>query len=510
MSFIDARDLPEGTDIEADIVIIGGGMAGIAIAREWTGSSRTVAVIESGGREFDEAAQDLYAGTGVVRAPGNEDFQIDSYLFESRYRALGGSGNIWGGKCVPLDPADFEKRDWLPMTGWPLTRAELQPYYDRACALLEIPAFPDGEVEPEEEGRPPLRIHGDFFAAPRRFTHLSGAVDKAAFDQFRTGFAEAANIRVYLNANVREILAARSRRKIDGLDIACLNGKRHRAKGRGYILAAGGIENVRLLLASNSTFKNGVGNESDHLGRYFQGHVTYGVYDDPDELNTGLAISDAERAMALYTDNGRDKLHCVIASTLEGQRRFKTGNFTTTLFNRKPPQRQDIASLFALAGRLDHGQGATPQNLACFFMSEQFPNPESRITLDPARDDALGMPRVRLEWVYSQKDIDTLEASIAGLAAALGAEGLGRVCWPVAASGLVSIMGRSRHHMGTTRMHKDAEHGVVDEDCRIHGISNLYVAGSSVFPTSGIANPTLTLLALAIRLSDHLKRRMGK
>jgi choline dehydrogenase-like flavoprotein len=502
MAFIDARTLPNATEIEADLIIIGGGLAGLAIAKQWANSGKRIAVLESGGREMDQETQALYAGAGVMRAPGNADRPIDDYLIQSRVRALGGSGNVWGGKCVPLDEADFARRDWLNRTGWPVTRAEMQPYYDRACDLLQIERFNRDWNDAPEPDRPPLRINGDFFSAPRRFSQVSGWADRARFDAFCGEFVEASqNITVYLHANVTNI-RMRGASRVQGLDVACLNGLRHTARARTYILATGGIENVRLLLASG-----GIGNHSDLLGRCFMGHVTFGVYENPEGLDTMLAISDGHN-MSLYTNNGRGVTHCVLATSLEGQRRFGTGNFTTTLASAGASPNPEDAAVLALVSQLD-ARGAAARHYPCFFMSEQLPNLESRITLLQEHTDALGMPRVRLDWVYSERDIANLERSIAALGDALGAEGKGRVRWPVARSQLLSILSTSRHHMGTTRMSPDPDDGVVDEHCRVHGVRNLYVAGSSVFPTSGIANPTLTLIALAMRLSDHLKHEMG-
>lgn len=505
MAFIDARTLPEATEIEADLIIIGGGMAGIAIAREFAGANKRVAVLESGGQEFDAGIQDLYRGAGMMRAPDNPDRNIDAYLHESRYRALGGAGNVWGGKCVPLDPSDFAEREWLTHTGWPFTRAQLQPFYDRACRLLQIPLFDrDWDTQPEE-GRPPLGLGGarEFFSAPRYFSPVTGYADRARFDEFRTGFANAANIDVYLHANVTAIEPHRNGHRIGGLRIATLDGKRHTARGRAYVLATGGIENVRLLLAS------GLGERSDWIGRCFMGHVTFGAFEETQPMSL-VAVSDGARNMSLYVDNGRDKTHCVLAATLDAQRRLQIGNFTTTIFGMNDPPPAEGPAVLALAAALDRGASAAPgRALPCFFMSEQLPHRESRITLDPANTDALGMPRVRLDWNYTAQDMDVLERAIAALGTALGAEGVGRLCWPVARSNLLSILNTSRHHMGTTRMNRSDELGVVDTDCRMHGLSNLYIAGSSVFPTSGIANPTLTLIALAMRMSDHLKRELG-
>jgi len=506
MAFIDARTLPNASEISADLIIIGGGMAGIAIAKEWANAGKSVAILESGGREPDEAVQALYAGTGVMRAPDNPDRNIDPYLIQSRYRALGGSGNAWGGKCGPLDPADFAERAWLTRTGWPMTRAQLQPYYDRACRLLEIPLFDrDYDANPLPD-RPPLIAGDDFFSAPRAYSQISGWADRERFDRFRTDFAEAANVSVYLNANVTQIRLRSNGRQVEALDVACLNGNRHSARAANYILAAGGIENVRILLASNGVAREGVGNHSDLVGRCFQGHVTFRAFEHPDGLNSGLAITNGQ-STTLYTNSARNVVHCVLGASLEGQRRHRTGNFTTTFFD-GPPQDGEAGAIAALAGRLD-ANGAPAGWKPCFFMSEQLPNPESRITLHEGHVDALGMPYLHLDWVYSRADLDNLERSIAALGNALGAAGIGRVRWPVERSALLSVLNTSRHHMGTTRMSRDADDGVVDENARVHGVRNLYIAGSSIFPTSGIINPTLTIIALAMRLSDHLKRHMG-
>ena len=505
MAIIDARDLPEGTEIEADLVIIGGGMAGIAIATEWAGANKSVAILESGGLEFDQTIQDLYRGSGVMRAPDNSDASLDDYTWQSRMRILGGSAAIWGGKCVPLDEADFTRRDWLSRTGWPMTRAQLQPYYDRACRLLEVPLFDRDFDSAQEEGRPPLTVNGarEFFSAPRYFSPIGGS-DQEKFDRFRTGPSEAVNVNVYLHANVTEIRRRRRGRRISDLAVACLNGKHHSVRGRAYVLATGGIENVRLLLASN------LGNDSDQLGRNFMGHVTYGQFEDEKPISM-LAISDAQRAMTLYTDNGRDKVHCVLAATLEAQRRFTMGNFTATLVSATFPPNANVEATRTLAAMLDqNGIGAEPaQRVATYFMAEHMPNPESRITLDAANVDPLGMPKVRLDWVYTRRDLDNLEAGVNALAQVLGESNTGRVCWPVPRSEWLAGFSPSRHHMGATRMSVDRDEGVVDINCRVHGIDNLYVAGCSVFPTSGIANPSLTLVALAMRMSDHLKRDLG-
>lgn len=493
MAIIDARTLPDASPIEADLVIIGGGLAGIALAKELSGDPLKVVILESGGLEMDMEVQALYAGSGVQTAPGNPDRPFDAYPIQSRVRALGGSGLVWGGKCAPLDPADFAERAWIPHSGWPINRAQMQPYYDRACDLLEIPRFPLQRPASQDPALQPLALDpaDGFFPAPREFSKFTGGRDKAAFDAFRTTFAEAPNITVYLHANVVKI--RREGDRVGGLDVACLDGKRHTARARRYVLATGGLENVRLLLASD-----GLGNRNDLVGRFFQGHVTYSNDGDDQNEGTAIAISRPE-PVNLYAPGKGLMSHCVIGSGLAGQQRMKTGNFTATLFRADAP---DPDSKTIAKANAHEGDG---QLLGYFAMAEHFPNPDSRVTLDPEHKDALGVPRVRLTWAYGDKDHADLERSVAGLSDALGASGEGRMCWAIPRSKLLATSSASRHHMGTTRMHADPKKGVVDADLRLHEAKNLYVAGSSVFPTSGIANPTLTILALCMRLADHLK-----
>jgi choline dehydrogenase-like flavoprotein len=503
MAIIDARALPDASVLEADLVIIGGGLAGITLAKELAGGALKVVVLESGGREMEPETQALYAGACVQKADGNKDRPLDAYPIQSRVRALGGSGHVWGGKCGPLDPADFAERGWIPYSGWPVSREAMQPYYDRACDLLEIDRFPLERPRTTAPNLQPLALDSKdgFFPAPRVVSRISGRANRLAFDRFRTSFAEAPNIDVYLYANVVRI--RRERNTITGLDIACLDGKRHKAKATRYVLATGGIENVRLLLASDN-----LGNRHDLVGRFFQGHLTYSNDSDTQREGSAFAASRAE-PLDLYAPADRYGDHCVIGAGLAAQKRMKTGNFTATLFratfsNADPTVAAETQTISKASARLD--KGLPRSNLLGFFaMTEHFPNPDSRITLDPDHKDALGMPRIRLDWVHGRKDYADLEKTIDGLAIALGASGEGRLCWSLRPDELLASSNASRHHMGTTRMHDDPRKGVVDANGRLHEADNLYVAGSSVFPTSGIVNPTLTILALTIRLADHLK-----
>lgn len=505
---IDTRQLESGSLIESDLVVIGGGMAGITIAREFAGSGIDVCILESGGEEPDPAVQDLYRGSARMTGPGNPDKAIDDYLTSSRFRYYGGSGNAWGGKSVPLDPSDFREREWIALSGWPMTREELQPWFDRACDLLGIPRFPADNSAHWSEERPALDLgEAGFESLPRYFTDHTGAIKDNEYGAFKFGVTEEPGVDVHLHANVVDIVLDDAGNQVEALEVATLDGRRLQARGRCYVLATGGIENARLLLASNGG--KGIGNTSGFVGRCFQGHVNFGIYEGAAGRNTSLFFSMLDQPLPLYLDGERDQAQAVLAATWEAQQQARLPNFTVTMF--KPwynPQSssQAVMDMAAIVdGRLVRLDAETPagKHLQCYFKIEQSPNPESRITLGGERDP-LGMPRVRLDWAFDEEDFAGLERGVAFMRRELGRLGLGRVEWPLLRDELIEIMSLARHHMGTTRMATDPGRGIVDADCRVHEVQNLYVAGSSVFPTSGNANPTLTLIALAMRLSHHL------
>ncbi len=507
----DIATLAEGSVISADLVIIGGGMAGIALARQWAGNARTVAILESGGREVEAATQDLYGGTATLAGDGNTDLAMNDYPSTSRARLYGGSTHWWGGKCVPLDDADFTERPWIKHSGWPMSRAELQPYYDRASDLFGIQRFNKDYTRPQIEARPPVNINGSVHITtlPRDNTIVSGRFAGKAFDDFLHDFTDAPNIAIYLHANVVDFNMAETRERLDSLGIATLDGKRYTARGKVYVLACGGMENARLLLSANSRNGARFGHRSDALGRYFQGHTTIAKDRTATAAGTQVQFTNPPASLSLYTDRDPKAPHAVLGATLTGQKRYGGAAFTVTLDVDAQAGTADEQALRTMAMRIDQGGTARPDaSCACYFMTETVPNPLSRITLGDTKD-ALGVPRLDVRWEYSADALDRFDASLAGFARELGLSSAGRGCIPIKRSELVALMSPSRHHMGTTRMSADPAIGVVDPQLKCHDADNLYVAGSSVFPTSGIANPSLTIVALTLRLSDHLKQKLG-
>ena len=500
---VDAAQLTENSRLEADVVIVGGGVAGITLARQLADTGLSVLVLESGGEKPEPRTQSLYEGTMTLGGPGNAPRPLNEYLVSSRVRCLGGSGNVWGGKCAPLDPVDFEKRDWIRHSGWPIDRAGLQPFYDRACALLELPRFgeqPASVVGPDE---PLLAGRASSLAIrPRCYTRITGLAPGDAYAGFKRSATSHERVTVCLHANVTAIKLDERGQRVESLDVQELDGRKHRAVGRTYVLAAGGIENVRLLLASNDVQRDGIGNHSDWLGRGFQGHTTISQ-----EEGTCMSLLREDSQLGLFNNQQRDRPHAVIGLSDAAQHRYRTVNFTATLMGERAAAPKAEACVTKLAQRIATAPATARRSV--YFMIEHTPNRDSRITLSRDQRDELGLPRVHLDMRYGEPEFDSIAAAIGCLATELGRLDIGRVRWAGKREQLVQCMDSpSRHHMGATRMARASRQGVVDEQCRVHGVDNLYVAGSSVFPTSGIANPTLTLLALTFRLGDHLATAM--
>jgi choline dehydrogenase-like flavoprotein len=498
---IDAEELPTGSAIQADTVIVGGGMAGIALARQLADAGFRVAILESGGEGPDPRVQDLYAGTMTVGAAAGSE-RLDEYLTASRVRCFGGSGNVWGAKCGPLDPIDFERRAWVPHSGWPISRVQLQPFYDRACDLLELPRFAVPASDPERE---PLfdRASPAFTRRTRAYTRYTGALPGGPYKDYKAAASTHARIAVYLHANVTRIAMAADGRQVQSMEVRTLNGRVHIARGATYVLATGGIENVRLMLASNDVVPQGIGNHSDWLGRGFQGHST--VVRD----NTSLWTTRPAANLADFDITATDRPHTVLGVSDALQRKTGHLNFTVTMTG--PVRKADAASAAVTRIAQQLSSQADASHRSIYFMTEHAPDRDSRITLDLNSRDALGLPRVRLDMRHGQLELDTLEQSTTLLARELGRLGLGRLRWAGSRQDWTdSLKSLSRHHMGATRMATSPADGVVDEYGRVHGVANLYVAGSSVFPTSGITNPTLTLLALGFRMGDRMIAEKGR
>lgn len=545
---IDSYELPDGTMLDADVCIVGAGAAGITLALEFAGSGIDVLLLEAGGTAEEEDTQALYAGS-VAEA------RLHSPPDRYRQRRFGGTTTIWGGRCMPFDAIDFVSRDYVPHSGWPLSLDSLAPYYPKANRLAEAGAF---AYTVEGAFRRPVRSIIDGFDS-KNFTSNTLERFSCPTDfgrRYGHKLAAASNIRTLLHANVTDLKLDRDGRRVERATVRNLRGATFDVRARHFVLAAGGLEIPRLLLASRDVQKSGIGNQHDVVGRYYMCHLagTIGaikIERPPASVWHGYEISD-------------EGIYCRRRFALResAQRRLGLGNFVARLHHPRiaePGHRNAVLSLLFLAqafipyeyrirlagtGRRDlttwlqHGRNVVAGSLdaagfawhmlrdrklaerkfpsiiikskanlySLDFHAEQQPNPSSRIGLTDDRD-ALGMPRIRVDWRYTAGDLDTVSRSIALLADDFRTGRIGTFDYdPQTVEEEMTRFGAyGGHHIGTARMGTDPRSSVVDSDCRVHGIENLFIAGSATFPTSSQANPTLTIVALALRLAGRLR-----
>lgn len=545
MTLTDALTIPENTLIETDVCIIGAGAAGITIAREFVNQPHQVCLLESGGLNYEENTQSLAQGENV----GVPYFPIK----ETRARQLGGSTNLWGGWSRPLDEIDFAHRSWMPYSGWPFAKAELDPYYQRAQNFCGLGPF-EYDFSDWEEALNQIQRQQFSFAGEDILTYLWQIIPPShlRFGQaYKADLAQAQNINAIIHANVLNIETNDTAKTVKRLRVATLDGKQFWVQAKVFILAVGGIENPRLLLNSREVQSNGLGNQNDLVGRFFMEH--------PYLVSGKVLLSNSA---PLYTQKNLQIDEVFMGTALgisaAAQEREQTLNFATRLLpipeewvdaiNRlkckvqhligsEPAQSVYHKSFPSLhEGRRDYGEAPIGEDVlkvatnldrvgarvyaklfskkfysrqsnfcSMHLIGEQAPNPDSRITLGSERD-RFGLNQVKLDWRLSSIDKYTIVRSQELIAEAFERSGAGKYQIELTDDDTTwqSVIG-SYHHIGTTRMSSNPQQGVVNEQCQVHGINNLYVTGSSVFPTSGLSNPTLTIIALAIRLADHIK-----
>lgn len=524
MTILTPSDIGSVDRIETDLCIIGAGAAGITIARELMESGLRIALLAGGAADFTHRAQFLYHGRNIGResfAPG-----------KSRFRMFGGSTTRWAGQCRPFDPVDFEKREQVPHSGWPIAAKELEAYYHRAAEVCDLDDWRFDAPELTACRENPL---GD--VEPVRYRHGQN-VDFAK--AYGAELHASQNIEVYLDTHAMEIV--RDANRITHVSARTGAGRSLDFTSRAFVLACGGIENARLLLVSRAKDKNGLGNENDLVGRYFMDHPFF--FGGSLELNSGVG-PEAVFALEGYEQAGVNQpSHGAIALS-ESTRRKEGANGAAVFFVSRPAHKSSKSflskggvamtrvldvllhrelpdgrlrrHLFAL---LTHpgdvarstferitGVVVKRRTLAARFTLETTPNPDSRVRLDPNRRDRFGMPHVTVDWQLNDKDLQGLDMFQEGLIKLFETNGVGHLSLHGSKDrdGFPFGMEGGKHHMGTTRMSKDPGTGVVDPQCRLHCVENLFVAGSSVFPTGGYVNPTLTIVALALRLADHLR-----
>jgi len=533
---------------EIDVCIVGGGAAGLTLADALRGSGLTVLVLEAGGLKQTAAAQDPYRGEVA-------DPAVHPWLEHFRVRAIGGASRAWGGRCLPFDPIDFEDRPWVPGPGWPIDLQSLTDDYQAAQVAAEAGAFDydpatalpgaQAELAPGLDG-PDIVTRLERFSRPTNF-----------WMRFGETLAKDPLVHVLMDAPTLAIRLTADGGGVDHLEVRSPDGTVTPVRARHYVIAAGGLESVRLLLASDDIRPGGVGGDSGHLGRYYMSHLaaTAGrvVFSDPAHVAFDYALDAAgvyvRRRLTLtaaaqrrtgcmniafrtHLPNPADPAHGdAILSAMylvkdlvlyEYSRKLREQRPTPGLiarhlgnvarnpwalarFSRRWVEKRVLADRKLPSVVL----GSPSGEYALEFHAEQAPNPDSRLTLSEARDQ-LGQRRLRVDWRMTEQDASSLQTAYGVLAAELARTRTGILHYhPDEVAARARAEGAyGGHHIGAARMSASPREGVVDSQCRVHGVGNLHMASAAVFPSSGQANPTLTLLALTHRLAVRLKQEI--
>jgi choline dehydrogenase-like flavoprotein len=512
------ESLQDKSKLRSDICIVGTGPAGITLAKELIDSGLKVAILESGDFEFDPDTQNLYAGEIVDNLPPVP-------LDVSRLRYFGGTSNHWEGVCGPFDPIDFRARDWIPNSGWPLTRGELDPFYKKAQQLIGLGPYEYRSSAWSNENWDLFDIAGTDIAHAMRqsYPQRFGPV-------YQKDLEKAENVHVILNANLTGIRTNEAFDHVTAVEATALGGKSITIDAKNVVLACGGVENARLLLAF------GFNSKLPALGRYFNFHP---------HLLTGQLLLERpilhSRFPYRWHDINDTKIMHQFLLSEQVQEREKLPNHAATIEEIRLPYTKGYSSAKRLYSRLRGTRnfdnflddlydlltdldGAYTQwnrrhaehqisllNVETYL--EQSPHPDSRIFLSEDKD-ALGMPRAKIDWAYFADEPARVQRFNELLALSFGAAGIGRMkifdnmTDPANFEELVREQSTGEHQIGATRMSEDPESGVVDSNCTVHGFNNLFCAGSSVFSTASWINPTTTIVALAVRLAEHLQSHL--
>ncbi|OBA57541.1 choline dehydrogenase [Mycobacterium sp. 1100029.7] len=549
------EEFAPSTTIETDVVVVGSGAVGIATALELAAAGVRVALIESGLERADEAAQDL----ATLDSRQDDYYHSRSELMVRRQ--VGGTTALWGGRCVKFDPIDFEHRPITEQAPWPIGDDDIEPYRQRACDWAacgkavfnarEIPeianddlvaGLPDGAVRTTDLER---------WALPTRFGR-----------EYRSALRDTANLTVWTGLTCTEIVTTEAGDSVDHLVVKTLDGRQGRVVATDYVLATGGLEATRLLMVSDRHHPEGLGNAGGHLGRWYMSHVEArvarvhfntdkvihayerdddGVYVrrrftfDPQLLrDTGMPNAAVWLVNPAISDpsHGSGILSGVYLTLISPVGRFLLAEAIREAHTKRAGSPRVFAHLrnivrdlfpsiwfaitFCYARFIRKGRKApgffvkSPDNrYALHYHGEHLPHWESRVELSDERD-ALGVRRIRTHMYFSDADYRSVRKAIGLIDEHLRRHGVGSVEWlSDDVEGLVreylSEMG-GFHQVGTTRMSVAPEDGVVDPNLAVHGVRGLYVASTSVLPTSSQANPTLLGIALGVRLADHLAK----
>lgn len=458
------------------VAIIGSGPAGVSIARVLSRAAIPCVIFEAGGEEVTAESQEFYRGS----VEGDPYFDLDV----TRIRLFGGCSNHWAGWCRLMDAHDFDRRDWIPNSGWPIARADLEPFLGAVRDELDLVSFePDRPITPD--------IH---------WVQLIKSPAVRIGEKYRAEIEADKNIALVLDAYVTELVGAGGR--IRAAKLWSKGADAGEVAADWFVPCVGGLENSRLLLWSNERSGGGVVPLAAALGRYWMEHpqfqggdcVLTGHEEFPiDATNEAFFSPSPEAMQSLGIMNFGVRL---IETPYHGVKGLIADLACTA---------PDLAEWLALKAGL---------HLRCaaqiYVGWEQAPYPENRVALSATERDAAGVPRIVLHWKKGELERKTISEGMRLFGKAMAERDFGRVRladWVLNGEDYPTDQELAgHHHMGGTRMGTDPATSVVDADCKVHGMENLFIGGSSVFATAGQCNPTTTIVALAIRLGHHLAK----
>ncbi|RFB73790.1 MULTISPECIES: aldo/keto reductase [unclassified Herbaspirillum] len=531
-----------------DLCIVGAGPVGLTLALEAAARGRQVLLLESGGAEHNPATQQWSRATVL-------DQQAHAPMELASNRALGGSSWLWGGRCVPFEAIDFEPRKYVPHSGWPFTLDEVLPWYDKAADYLDC-----GKAQFRQAPQHWPEMSEIELSQLERWARQPKLVGKLG-----PRVLASPDIHILFDATVTGLVFDDDQRSVKSLQA------RHKnaaivVQASHFVLAGGGLETTRLLLSAQQGHPALFGGIGGPLGRYYMGHIfgsiasltlTHpGDFADLDfsEDDTGTYVrrrftisEEAQRThhvlnTSFFADNppfyderhrnptlslvflglsfpaiGRRMISEAIRLRHVGPPPYRYGAHLLNVLRRPWQAAADVLTILRLRyvspvrkpGFVLRNQGGT---YALNYHAEQIPNLDSRVTLN-TEHDAHGMPRLTVDFRYLKDDAESALKAHEILDRQLRAAGKGKVEYHRSPDQRIGhILEQATdgfHQVGTTRMHDDPQLGVVDRHCQVHGVVNLHIASSSVFPTTGEANPTFLAVALAARLADRLAQRLS-
>lgn len=520
---VDLEKIPGPTIDQFDVCVVGAGAAGICLTVELLRHGKKVLLLEGGGLRFETSSQSLYDGE-VAGLPYQG-------LYLGRTRVFGGTTTEWGGQILEIDEQIFEPREWVQGSGWPILKSELAPYYSRA---LEFEGLRDS-LSTAAEIWDALKLTPPSFG-DRLISDFSRWCPTTNFAQLHSSLLKNhRNLLVYYHANACELILADDGVTVNAVRCRTLTGKEGKFSAAYFALCLGGIENSRFLLQppSNGYFFPWSSNRL--IGRHFQDHIqclaaevkqlkltperSYFDYSSFNGLRyhpkvklafpvqKELHTLDACGTLVFLKDKEEE-----LAAAFETYRLIKRKSFRKISLRRLIQFLHMLPTLawhrFPYANRAWKRKISNSETIMLCVHCEQSPLSESRISLSENRDP-LGIIQARIEWRISDQELSTIRQYIEVFTSEFTKRRIASVVPDHKLANddyIISKCRESSHHMGGTSMAASQSTGVVDPQLKLFGTRNLFVCGTSVFPCGGYANPTHTLLALTVRLANHIRQ----